>query len=113
MLLYFELYTKTDYIMNKNIRSILHKNRKFVVLSVVAIALAVYIAPFDLFTNQATAAPGDNPYGKPRQGPPSNTPGGVPGERSQGQGPPEERGPPAPRGQGSPEDRNPSDPRGR
>ena len=98
MLLYFEFYTKTGSNLNNNIRSILYKNRKVIVLAVVATALAAYIFPLDLVSNQATAAPGDNPYGKPRQGPPSSTPGGTPGERSQGQGPPEERGPSTPRG---------------
>ena len=90
--------------MISHIPDILIKHKQLVILSVAAIALAAYILPLDsLFANQATAQQsrsGDNPYGKTKQGPPASTPGGTPGERSQGQGPPEDRGPPAPRGGG-------------
>lgn len=86
--------------MNRNIPNILLKHKQLVILSVAAIVLAVYILPLDsLLANQATAARGgDNSYGHARQGPPPDTPGGVPGSNSQGVGPPEPAGPPAPRG---------------
>jgi len=90
--------------MNNNIRNVLQRHRKVVVLSVVAIALAVYMFPLDsLLSNQATAAPGgnrNNPYGNVNQGPPSSTPGQGPPSSTPGNGPPEDRGPPAPRGGG-------------
>ena len=88
-----------------NIRNVLQRHRKVVVLSVVSIALAVYMFPLDsLLSNQATAQSErrNNPYGNVNQGPPSDTPGKGPPASSPGggQGPPEDRGPPAPRGGG-------------
>jgi hypothetical protein len=84
--------------MNNRILTILLKRKQLIALSVVAIAMAVYIFPLDILTNDATAQRGDrgdrgdradSPYGRPREGPPDRTPG---------EGPPEDRGPPAPRG---------------
>jgi hypothetical protein len=89
--------------MSNHITSVLLKHKQVLVLTVVSLALALYIFPLDsLFSNENTAAAqsgksADSRYGKSKQGPPSSTPGGVPGERSQGNGPPETTGPPAPR----------------
>jgi hypothetical protein len=94
-LIYAVLYVMT---LNRNIPNILLKHKQLVILSVAAIVLAVYILPLDsLFANQATAQSRDNSYGHARQGPPPATPGGIPGSHSQGVGPPEPAGPPAPR----------------
>jgi hypothetical protein len=126
--------------MSNNIIRNMQKYKHPIIISLIVTALALYALPLEkLFTEVALAQNNGNtrsPYGNARQGPPSSTPGnpGGPGSQGQGegQGPPEDTGPPAPRngppqdnpgqgegqgppqdnpGQGPPEDRGPPAPR--